>query len=263
MLRDVSVDIGPGEILCLLGEEGSGKSLLLRLITRDMQPDEGVIKIDTAILSQLPRTVLRLYRSRIGLLPQEIYLDPSRTIEQNIALPLDLRGTNPAERDRAVADLVKRFHLGSCAQSRPRNISSGERQLAAIAQAIVTGPAILLLDEPFQGLSDAATTLTAGLLENMRKRGTTIIIASAQERTAAAFKAPRILRVHRGKLTEEEPSTPSAPAHVQEIAEAATADLVERSSAIVKPIDAEESVVPEKRPAHGSKKIKITSVGSL
>lgn len=266
VLRDVSLDIGPGETVCVIGEEGSGKSTLLKLLTRELRPDEGVIKIDTAPLSQVPRGVLRLYRSRIGYLSENARLDPALTIERNVALPLDLKGVLAADRDRAVADLVKRLHLTGCAALRPHAVSRGERQLAAIARAIAAGPAIVLLDEPFQGLGPDASARAAGLLENMRKKGATVIVASSDPRVPGLFKHPRVAFLHRGKLAEEPRDAPARHPNVREIAEAATAGLVERSSAIVKPVDPDAVPEPEhaEQPAvRGKKKIKITSVGSL
>ncbi len=265
-LRDVSLDVEPKDIVCIIGEEGSGKSTLLKLLTRELQPDEGVIKIDTAPLLQLPREVLRLYRSRIGYLSQDARLDPALTIERNVALPLDLKGVARADREHAVADLLKRFHLTSCANMLPQRVSRGERQLAALARTIVSGPAILLLDEPFQSLSVDAATLAAGLLQNMQKKGATVIVASADARTPGFFRSPRIATLRRGKLSEEALSATAVSVdhprvRVQEIANTATTGLVERSTTVVKPVDADAPEPIEQ--SGGKKKVKITSVGSL
>lgn len=262
VLRDVSLDIQPTDTVCIIGEEGSGKTTLLKLLTRELQPDEGVLKIDGAILSQLPKEVLRMYREKIGTLDESALLDDTLTISRNVALPLDLRGTPIIDRDRAVSDLLKRFHLTGVANRLPRNVSQGERRLAAIARTIAAGPLILVLDEPFQGLTEEKATLAANLLQNMRKRGTTIIVASADERTAILFKNARIARLHKNKLTEESADAPRAPEiRMHEIAQSATADLVERSTTIVKPVDTEAPV--EHAETAGKKKVRITAVGSL
>lgn len=262
VLRDVSLDLEPADIVCILGDEGSGKTTLLKLLTRTLQPDEGAIKIDGAYVSQLPREVLRLYRRRLGFLDEQATLDSTLTLAQNIALPLQLTGTPAAECDRAVGDLLKRFHLTNVAMQRPDFVSHGERRLAAIARAMVHGPAILLLDEPFQGLSHETTTLVAGLLQNMHKKGATIMVTSADARTTTYFKHPRIAHLHRGKLTEEmsasQPDTTPTRIHAEDIARIATAELIERVSDVQQTPDDSTPLV------RGTKKrIKITSVGSL
>ncbi len=262
VLRDVSLDVEPTDTVCILGEEGAGKTTLLKLLTREVQPVEGVIKIDGAVLAQLPREVLRMYREKIGYLDETALLDESLTIAENVALPLDLRGTRIADRDRAVSDLLKRFHLTGVADRLPRNVSQGERRLAAIARTIAAGPLILVLDEPFQGLTHEKATLAANLLQNMQKRGTTIVVASADERTASLFKKARIARLHKNKLTEESaPTSGTSDVRMHEVAQAATATLVERSTTIVKPVDTEAPI--EHAETMGKKKVRITAVGSL
>jgi ABC-type multidrug transport system ATPase subunit len=265
-LRDVCLDVGPGETVCVVGEEGSGKTTLLKLLTRELSPDEGVVKIDSAVLSQLPHEVLRMYRAKLGVLAEDAELDPTMTIARNVALPLDLLGTPAAERDRAVSDLLKRLHLTGVADSLPKNVSRGERQLTALARAIASGPAIILLDEPFQGIGDETAKTAATMLQNMRKKGSTVIVATAEERTAAFFAGARVVRLYRGKLTEETAAatTPTAPTRIrpQDIARIATAELVERSTAV----EEEPAAAPkpvERAEAPAGKKIRITSVGSL
>lgn len=261
VLRDVSLDVEPKDTVVVLGDEGNGKSTLLKLLTRELQPDEGVLKIDGANLAQLPREVLRMYRERIGYLGEDTVLDDSLSIARNVGAVLDLRGVPAAERDRAVADLLKRFHLTGVANERPSRVSRGERRLAAIARAIATGPMIVIFDEPFSGLSDEAAGIAASLLQNMQKKGATLFIASAEARTAGFFKKPRIVRLQRGKLTEDAASPETTHARVREISQTATADLVERSeTAAVGPADPETA---EHAKSAGKKKVHITAVGSL
>lgn len=267
VLRDVSLDVELKDAVCIVGEEGGGKSTLLKLLTRELRPDEGVIKIDGANLSQLPREVLRMYRARIGYLSQNAALDGTLTIRGNVALPLDLHGVPAAERDRAVADLLKRFHLTGIADMLPNRVSTGERRLAAIARTLANGPFILLLDEPFQGLNDEAAALAAGMLQNMQKKGATIVLATSEARTAGFFKRARVVQLRRGKLTEETTTQPTerpAKIRAEEVARAATAGLVERATTIEP--EQEPAPAPVKREqseSAASKKIRITSVGSL
>lgn len=265
VLRDASLDLGPNDLVCVIGEEGSGKTTLLRTILRDLPVQEGVINIDTAILAQLPRDVLRMYRTRIGYLDEAATLDPTLTIEQNVALPLDLHGIPAAERNRAVSDLLKRLRLSTVAHHTPSRVSRGERQLTAIARTIAAGPMILLLDEPFHGLSQTAAGVVAQLLQNMCKRGATIVIASADERTAGLFTSPRIVRLARGKLTEETARapapSPSPATRARTIAQTTASTLADRAAAASAP--AAPTPEPSEEDATEGRKIRITAVGSL
>ena len=263
VLRDVSFDAEPGDVLCVTGEEGSGKTSLLMLLTRELRADEGVVTIDGAALDRLPPEVLRMYRARVGYLDERSSLDETLTLERNVALPLDLHGVPAPERDRAVADLAKRLRMGTAAGRLPREVSRGERQLAAFARAIVAGPAIVLLDEPFQGLGDETAAIAATLLENMCKKGVTAIVASAEERTASFFSSPRLARMHRGRLTEA--SAPVSERRVREVANVAMEELVERSTR-EEETPAAPAPAPVAEPAAKTgerKKVRITSVGSL
>lgn len=263
VLRDVSFDAGPGDVCCVTGEEGSGKTSFLMLLTRELRASEGVIKIDGAPMDQFPREVLRLYRSRIGYLDERATLDESLTVAGNIGLPLDLHGVSAAERDRAVSDLLKRLHLTGIGNRMSKEISRGERQLTAFARAIITGPAVVLLDEPFQGLGDDTVRIAATLLQNMCAKGMTAIVASAEERTATFFDTPRLARMHRGRLTEA--SSPIVTSdRVREVASVAMTELVERSTETPEetPVLVEKKKEPTGKTGE-KKKVRITSVGSL
>lgn len=263
VLRDVSFDLEPGDVFCITGEEGSGKTSLLKVLTREIPTDEGAVSIDGAALSRLPREVLRLYRARLGILGEIDALDPTITLARNVALPLDLHGVDARERDRAVADLLKRLRVGTAADRLPGEVSRGERQLAAFARAIVTGPALLLLDEPFQGMGDETAGIAATMIENMCAKGATAIVASAEERTPSFFASPRLARMHRGRLTEA--SSPSLPAErVREVASVKMTELVERSEETAPEAPAIVHA-PKEIPAKTGekKKVRITSVGSL
>ena len=263
VLRDISFDLEPGCVFCVTGEEGSGKTSLLKVLTREIPTDEGIVKIDGAPLSQLPREVLRMYRGRLGILGEIDALDPTLTLARNIALPLDLHGVDPRERDRAVADVLKRLRVGTAADRHPKDVSRGERQLAAFARAIITGPALLLLDEPFQGMGDETARIAATMIENMCAKGATAIVVSAEERTPLFFASPRLARMHRGRLTEA--SSPSLPAErVREVASVKMTELVERSAESTEETPAVMHTAKESAPKTSEKKkVRITSVGSL
>lgn len=150
VLRDISLEMAPGEIVSLLGPSGCGKSTLLRQVSGLDHPDEGVVTIDGTPLVGIDQ------RCAIGF--QEPRLLPWRTLEQNVSLGLP-RGT-PREEGRArVSQLLDLVQLGDAKHLRPRQVSGGMAQRASLARALSRGPGVLVLDEPF-GALDALTRLT-------------------------------------------------------------------------------------------------------
>ena len=150
MLRDVSLEIAPGEIVALIGASGSGKSTLLRQVGGLDLPDVGAVRIDGSPLSGIDQ--------RCAIAFQEPRLLPWRSIEANVDLGLP-HGTPRAERSARVAELLALVQLTDAAQLRPRQISGGMAQRASLARALARGPGVLLLDEPF-GALDALTRLS-------------------------------------------------------------------------------------------------------
>lgn len=150
VLRDVSLEITPGEIVALIGASGSGKSTLLRQVGGLDVPDRGSVRIDGSALTGIDQ------RSAIAF--QEPRLLPWRSIEANVDLGLP-KGTPRGERRDRVAELLELVQLTDAASLRPRQVSGGMAQRASLARALARGPGVLLLDEPF-GALDALTRLT-------------------------------------------------------------------------------------------------------
>jgi len=150
VLRDVTLDIAPGEIVSLLGPSGCGKSTLLRQISGLDTPDSGSIHIDDIAVNGIDQ--------RCAVAFQEPRLLPWRTVTRNVELGLP-RGTARDEGRERVAELLSLVQLADAAGLRPRQISGGMAQRASLARALSRGPGVLVLDEPF-GALDALTRLT-------------------------------------------------------------------------------------------------------
>ncbi len=150
VLREVSLEIAPGEIVALIGASGSGKSTLLRQVGGLDIPDAGSVLIGGSALTGIDQ--------RCAIAFQEPRLLPWRSIEANVDLGLP-PGTARSERKARVAELLALVQLTDAAQLRPRQISGGMAQRASLARALARGPGVLLLDEPF-GALDALTRLT-------------------------------------------------------------------------------------------------------
>jgi len=170
VLRDVDLDVRPGEIIALVGPSGCGKSTLLRLISGLDRVEEGSVEIDGSAVQKVDQ--------RCAVAFQEPRLLPWRSVERNVELGLR-RGTAPAEGRARVSRLLDLVQLDHAAKLRPRQISGGMAQRTSLARALSRGPGVLLLDEPF-GALDALTRLTMQdlLLDVHRAEPATIILVT-------------------------------------------------------------------------------------
>lgn len=192
ILREVTLDVGRGELVAVMGESGAGKSTLLNLIAGLDTPDAGTILIDGTdfgALGDSGRTLFR--RDRLGFVFQAFHLLPHLTVSQNVRLPLDLAGIARDEADRRTASVLGAVGIGSLAAEYPRTLSGGEAQRAAIARALVNTPALVLADEPTGNLDEeSAAEVLALLRDNVKQGAGAGVLVTHSE--AAARMADRI-----------------------------------------------------------------------
>jgi len=184
-LEGLDLAVGPGEVISIIGPNGCGKSTLLRLIAGLLAPDEGDVLVDGAAVDGPSE--------KVGIVFQEPRLLPWRSVEGNIAYPLELARRPPAARAERVGALIGLVGLDGWARARPRDLSGGMRQRAALARALALEPRVLLLDEPFSAL-DALTRerFDLELLELWARTGTTIV-AVTHSIPEAIFLADRVV----------------------------------------------------------------------
>ncbi len=152
-IADASISVMKGEIFCIMGLSGSGKSTLLRHVNRLIEPTAGDIRVlgqDVRALS--PKALRQLRAERIGMVFQHMALMPHRTVEDNVAYPLELRGAPKATRWRVAAEKLAMVGLQGYGDRLPKELSGGMQQRVGLARALAADPAILLMDEPFSAL---------------------------------------------------------------------------------------------------------------
>ncbi len=205
IFADLTLDIGRGMFVALLGQSGSGKSTLLNLLSGIDLPDAGLIRIDSQIitaLSEVERT--RFRRRHIGFVFQFFNLIPTLTVEENLLLPLELNGLTAAEQQDRALELLDNVGLGNRRHSFPERLSGGEQQRLAIIRALAHRPLLLLADEPTGNLDAATSERILELLLNLhRQAGTTIVMVTHSREVAA--RADRVLVLEAGHIRDIAP----------------------------------------------------------
>ncbi|MDH4162589.1 MAG: ABC transporter ATP-binding protein [Nitrospirota bacterium] len=201
-LRNVSLNIGKGEFLSVMGASGSGKSTLLNLIGGLDQPSGGEIFMDGKPLHGISDDELTLIRRRrVGFIFQFFNLLPVLTAAENVSLPLLLEGTPFSQIQPKAVDLLKKMGLEERVDHRPEQLSGGEMQRVAIARALVTNPAVLLADEPTGNLDSHTSEEIFMLLKSLHEQGQTIVMVTHDPRAAAY--GSRIVTLKDGAISED------------------------------------------------------------
>ncbi|HEV2388739.1 MAG TPA: ABC transporter ATP-binding protein [Candidatus Acidoferrales bacterium] len=200
----VTLEIGKGEFLALLGSSGSGKSTLLNLMAGLDRPTSGSILVSDRNLAELNSAELARYRSHtVGMVFQAFNLLPRMTLEENVELPLRLAEVDRAARAARVREALERVHLDRRIAHRPSELSGGEQQRAALARALVNRPEILFADEPTGNLDSATGEEILGLLRELQQNLGTTIVMVTHERPLAERFADRIAVIADGKLASD------------------------------------------------------------
>ena len=205
-LRGVSLTVEHDDYLAIVGTSGSGKSTLMHLLGGLDRPTGGTLVIggrDVATLS--PPEMARLRNETIGFVFQSFHLLTRTTARDNVALPLVYRGIGRRERRARAGEMLERVGLGHRMDHRPNQMSGGEQQRVAIARALVTGPSVLLADEPTGNLDTATGQSVLALLESLNAEGVAVVLVTHDREVAE--RAHRQIVMRDGLIVE---STPAA-----------------------------------------------------
>ena len=199
-LRGVSLHIGSGEFVSLIGASGSGKSTLLHMIGLLDRPDTGILRIGGHDTAELPNDEIAKLRSEtIGFVFQQFHLLKRMTAFDNVELPLIYaKGERPSA---SPAGLLQRVGLGERSHHKPNELSGGQQQRVAIARALVRRPTIVLADEPTGNLDSHSGAEIMALLRELHAEGLTVVLVTHEPSIAAA--ADRTIRVHDGQIIED------------------------------------------------------------
>lgn len=207
VLHDVTLDALPGQVTCIMGRNGAGKTTLLRAIMGLTPPDAGTIRLGDTRLDQLPAH--EVPRQGVGYVPQGRRLFPALTVDENIQIGLMTRSRGATTRAHVLALFPRlRERLNQPA----RTLSGGEQQMLAIARALCLEPAVLLLDEPTEGLQPSMIALIRDTVQTLKSTGVATILVE-QRVDAALGLADTIAFMAHGTLAETHPARSLSRAH--------------------------------------------------
>jgi polar amino acid transport system ATP-binding protein len=202
VLRGVDLEVGAGEVACLIGPSGSGKSTLLRTINRLVEPDSGDILLDGhSVLRHDPDWL----RRQVGMVFQQFNLFPHMSVLRNIMLPLRrVRGLSKDEAAEVARDRLELVGLAHKAGARPGRLSGGQQQRVAIARALALDPRVMLFDEATSALDPELVKGVLALMGDLAKEGMTMVVVT-HEMGFAREVADSVVFLHRGVAAETGP----------------------------------------------------------
>jgi putative ABC transport system ATP-binding protein len=202
-LDAVSISVPAGEVTAIMGPSGSGKSTLLNLIGGLDRPTKGSVVVDGADLGRLSEAGLaRFRRTKVGIVFQFFNLLNNLTALDNVTIPAQLAGLQPAETRRRAQDLLERLGIASLRHHYPARMSGGERQRVAIARALINDPVLLLADEPTGALDSHAGDQVMAILGELNRAGQTLVLVTHDEQLARA-SATRMIRLVDGRVLDD------------------------------------------------------------
>jgi cell division transport system ATP-binding protein len=203
VLDKVSFEVKPGEFVFLVGQTGSGKSTILKLIYMDFQPTSGIVMVGKYLSSQIQHRDTPQLRRTLGIIFQDFRLLDDRSIFDNVAFALHVTGASGVEIKKRVLRALAEVGLSHQRNKMPSELSGGEQQRVVIARALVNHPHFLLADEPTGNLDPTTSREILQLLKDINTRGTAVIMATHNYELVRRVNE-RILQVREGKIFEVE-----------------------------------------------------------
>ncbi len=202
-LRDVSIEIDDGEFVFLVGPTAAGKSTFIKLISKEIEPDEGRIYVDGQDVTNLSNRRTTELRRRIGMVFQDYRLLPNKTVFENVAFALEVVHRTRRSVNREVPQVLAMMGIEDKKDNFPDDLSGGEQQRVAIARAIINRPELLIADEPTGNLdSDTAWEIMELLDQINQRRGTTIVMVTHDKNIVTRMNK-RVVAIDRGRIVRD------------------------------------------------------------
>jgi cell division transport system ATP-binding protein len=202
-LSDVSFVIEKGEFVFVVGASGSGKSTMIRLILKELEPTSGRIIVGGRDLSRLRRSKVPQLRRNVGCVFQDFKLLPNRTAAENVAYALKVQGESKRDIRSKVPEILALVGLGAKMNNHPHELSGGEQQRVSIARAFVNHPPLLICDEPTGNLDPDTSVGIMQLLYRINRTGTTVVMAT-HDREMVDKMRKRVIALDEGTVIRDE-----------------------------------------------------------
>ena len=201
-VENINLHINKGEFVFIVGSSGSGKSTLMKLLLKELDPTEGDIIINKVKTNELNRRQIPYLRRNLGVVFQDFRLLPNKTVYENVAFAMRVIEAPGRIIRRNVPAVLSLVGLGQKGRSYPNQLSGGEQQRTALARAIANNPPILLCDEPTGNLDPETAYGIMKLLDDINKRGTTIVMATHARDIVDAMQK-RVVTLHKGHIIRD------------------------------------------------------------
>ena len=202
-LDQATFSIARGEFVFLVGATGSGKSTVMRLLIKELEPDDGTIRVAGRDLAEIPRKRVPYYRRNVGVVFQDFKLLPNRTVHDNVAYALQVTGGGRRDIRAKVPDILRLTGLSTKLHNYPDELSGGEQQRVAIARAFVNHPPLLLADEPTGNLDPETSIGIMQLLYRINRTGTTVLVATHDHAMVDKMRR-RVIELSQGRVVRDE-----------------------------------------------------------
>ena len=202
-LNDVSLHIDPGEFVFIVGDSGSGKSTMIKLLLRELLPTSGTIEVNGIDVVALKRRQIPLYRRKLGVVFQDFRLLKDRNVYENVAFAQRIVQTPGKEIRKNVPSILSTVGLAGKYKAKPRQLSGGEQQRVALARALVNNPPILLADVPTGNLDPNNSWEILKLFEEINDTGTTVVVVTHNREIVNAMKK-RVIAMNKGVIISDE-----------------------------------------------------------
>jgi cell division transport system ATP-binding protein len=202
-LDHVNLEIAKGEFVFLVGDSGTGKSSMLRLLYREARPTSGEITVDGIRVDRLRRNRIAALRRHLGVVFQDFKLLVDKTVWENVAFAMQVTGAHTRDVMRQVPRVLDLVGLAHKSRMYPGELSGGEQQRSAIARALVNNPKILLCDEPTGNLDPVNSNEIMELLSRINLKGTTVVVATHNQSVVDRMRR-RVVRLEDGRVSTDE-----------------------------------------------------------